>query len=60
MPKEIAELHVWDTLGQEKFEAIAGMFFKGSSGAFLVFDLTRRETFERVSIWNKKIVDNCE
>ena len=56
----MAELHVWDTLGQEKFEAIAGMFFKGSSGAFLVFDLTRRDTFERLSIWNKKIEDSCD
>ena len=60
MPAQVAELHVWDTLGQEKFEAIAGMFFKGSAGAFLCFDLTRRDTFERMSVWNSKIEDNCE
>ena len=60
VPARMAELHVWDTLGQEKFEAIAGIFFKGTAGAFLVFDLTRRETFEKMDRWYSKVEENCE
>ena len=56
----MAELHVWDTLGQEKFHAIAGIFFKGTAGAFLVFDLSRRETFDDLDKWYAKIEENCD
>ena len=43
---QIARLHLWDTLGQEKFMSIAELFFKGSAGAFVVFDLSRSDTFK--------------
>ena len=29
-----------DTAGQEKYRSIANSYYKGSHGAFLVFDLT--------------------
>ena len=58
--KEVAELHCWDTLGQEKFQAISGIFFKGTSGAFLVFDLSRRSSFEDLDKWNTKIKEFCD
>ena len=35
-----ATLHVWDTLGQEKFKALAPLFFRKAVGAFLVYDCT--------------------
>ena len=60
VPSQMAELHVWDTLGQEKFHAIASIFFKGTAGAFLVFDLTRRETFDDLHKWNTKIEQDCD
>ena len=49
--KKTAELHIWDTLGQEKFHSIANVFFKGSAGAFLVFDLSTRKSFEDLEKW---------
>ena len=56
----MAELHCWDTLGQEKFHAISGIFFKGTSGAFLVFDLSNRESFNDLEKWNDKIKEHCD
>ena len=35
-----AKIHIWDTLGQEQFMALAPLFFRRAVGAFLVFDLT--------------------
>ena len=35
-----AQLHIWDTLGQEKFKALAPIFFRKSVGAMLVYDVT--------------------
>ena len=60
VPTQMAELHVWDTLGQEKFQAISGIFFKGTSGAFLVFDLTNQKSFDDLEKWYSKIEQNCE
>ena len=39
-----AQLHIWDTLGQEKFKSMASIFFKRSVGAFLVYDVTNMDS----------------
>lgn len=45
------KLQVWDTAGQESFRAITKSYFRGATGALLVYDITRRETFEHVQEW---------
>ena len=42
---------IWDKAGQEKYKAITGAYYKGSKGAFVVYDITRKETFESVDKW---------
>ena len=42
---------IWDTAGEEKYKAITGAYYKGSKGAFVVYDKTRKETFESVDRW---------
>ena len=42
---------IWDTAGQEKYKAITGAYYKGSKGAFVVYDITRKETFESTDKW---------
>lgn len=41
-----ATLNIWDIGGQERFEFIRRNFYRGTSGALLVFDLTRAFTYE--------------
>lgn len=41
----------WDTAGQESFRSIARSYYRDASGALLVFDVTRRETFGHLSRW---------
>jgi len=45
------KLQIWDTAGQEKFRSITRSYYRGAAGALLVFDLTRRETFEHLASW---------
>ncbi|KAF2861168.1 GTP-binding protein-like protein RAB2 [Piedraia hortae CBS 480.64] len=45
------KLSLWDTAGQETYKSITRSYFRGASGALLVFDLTRRSTFESVTSW---------
>ena len=44
-------LHVWDTLGQEKFMSLAPLFFRRSVGAFLVYDVSSMESFKAIDKW---------
>lgn len=44
-------LQIWDTAGQEAFRSIARSYYRGSTAALLVYDVTRRETFTNLSIW---------
>ena len=47
------QLHIWDTLGQEKFKALAPIFFKKSVGAFLVYDVTDKDSFLALEGWKQ-------
>ena len=46
-----AQLHIWDTLGQEKFKALTPLFFRKAVGAFLVFDCTSMISFKAMDDW---------
>jgi len=45
------KLQIWDTAGQEKFRSITRSYYRGGAGALLVYDITRRETFEHLTMW---------
>ncbi|KAG0483806.1 hypothetical protein HPP92_011890 [Vanilla planifolia] len=48
--KEI-KAQIWDTAGQERFRAVTAAYYRGAVGALVVYDITRRPTFENVSRW---------
>lgn len=45
------KLQIWDTAGQESFRSITRSYYRGAAGALLVYDITRRETFEHLTTW---------
>ena len=53
--KYAVTLSIWDILGQESFKKIQTMAFKGSKGALLVCDLTRKESLENIKNWHSRI-----
>ncbi len=48
-------LMIWDIGGQKRFEAMRTAFYRGASGAALVFDLTRMETYEAIEGWLNEV-----
>ena len=52
------KLQIWDTAGQESFRSITRSYYRGASGALLVYDVTRRETFEHLASWLDDARDN--
>ena len=53
------KLQIWDTAGQESFRSITRSYYRGATGALLVYDVTRRDTFEHVSSWLEDAKDNA-
>lgn len=53
------KLQVWDTAGQESFRSITRSYYRGSAGALLVYDITRRETFDHLQSWLEDCKENA-
>ena len=52
------KIQIWDTAGQEAFQAITRTYYKGAVGALLVYDITRRETFTQLTKWLTEAREN--
>lgn len=52
------EVQLWDSAGQERYRSITKGYFKASQGLLLVYDITKRETFENISEWINSIKDS--
>jgi small GTP-binding protein len=48
--KEI-KAQIWDTAGQERFRAVTSAYYRGAVGALIVYDITRRTSFDSVKRW---------
>ncbi|MBA7680417.1 hypothetical protein ES703_88733 [subsurface metagenome] len=54
------KLQIWDTGGQERFSSIRPMYYRGSLGGLLIFDLTSYESFEHLPQWIEEVRSNLK
>lgn len=47
----VIRLQLWDIAGQERFGNMTRVYYKEAVGAFVVFDVTRAQTFDAVTKW---------
>ena len=53
------KFEIWDTAGQERYRALTKMFYKDANAAVLVYDITRKESFEELkNYWAEQIKEN--
>jgi|EP00670_Eutreptiella_braarudii_P005267 Ras-related protein Rab-14 len=48
---KLIKLQIWDTAGQERFRAVTRSYYRNAAGAILVFDTTRRQTYNNLANW---------
>ena len=54
------KFEIWDTAGQERYRSIAKVFYKNASVLILVYDITRKSSFDELkNYWIKEIKENC-
>lgn len=53
------KLQIWDTAGMEKYKSLTTSYYRGSHAAFIIFDLTKRDSFDAVPRWLESYNKNC-
>ena len=51
---------IWDTAGEEKYKSITYHHYKKSVGGLIVYDITKRSTFENVKNWYNDLIYKAE
>ncbi len=49
------KLNIWDTGGQERFASIIDAYYRNSDGILIVYDVTDKDSFEKVSMWYERV-----
>lgn len=57
---KVIKAQIWDTAGQERYRAITSAYYRGAVGALLVYDVTRRPTFENALRWLNELRDHTD
>jgi small GTP-binding protein len=49
---------IWDTAGQERYKSITNAYYKGAKGALVVYDITKRGSFDSIDKWIPELRNN--
>ncbi|KAI5587872.1 hypothetical protein BDE02_05G059200 [Populus trichocarpa] len=51
---------IWDTAGQERYRAVTSAYYRGAVGAMLVYDITKRQTFDHIPRWLEELRSHAD
>lgn len=54
------EYFIWDTAGQDYYDAITKRYYRGADAALIVFSITDKESFDSVTSWYNKVIAECD
>ena len=54
------KMQLWDTAGQDRFRNITASYYRGTQGVLIVYDVTDRSSFDKVSSWFTEVRDRTE
>ncbi|XP_057547873.1 ras-related protein RABA4d [Amaranthus tricolor] len=53
--QKIVKAQIWDTAGQERYRAVTSAYYRGAAGAMLVYDMTKRLSFDHMVRWLEEL-----
>ena len=56
---ETVKMMIWDTAGQEEFDALTSSYYRGTGACAVVFSTVDRASFEAVEKWKLKVEEQC-
>ena len=57
--KEV-DFYIWDTAGQDYYNSITRRYYKGADAALIVFAINDKESFDNVTSWYDKVIQECD
>ena len=54
------KFQIWDTCGQEKYQALVQNFYHNTSLAIIIYDISKRESFDNLGNWLKDLKQHTE
>ena len=57
---KIIRVKIWDTAGQEIFHSLTKNFYRKADGIIIVYDVTNKESFDKIHDWVKSVHDNID
>jgi len=57
---KVIKAQIWDTAGQERYRAITSAYYRGAVGALLVYDISKRSTYENVGRWLSELREHAD
>jgi len=57
---EKIKISIYDTAGQERFRNIVKHYYKGANGILLIYDISNRNTFEKLQFWLDDLKENAD
>ena len=57
--ENLIKISIYDTAGEEKYRHLIKNYYNGSNGILLVFDITKRNSFDNLNFWLDELEKNC-
>ena len=54
----LVKCQLWDTSGKKQFSPVIDSYYRGVAGVILVYDISNRKSFDRLSYWLNEIQKN--
>ena len=53
--ERVVKFEIWNCAGHERYKSSTRMYYKGAKAALVVYDIARKDTFERAKSWVKEL-----
>lgn len=57
---KVIKAQIWDTCGHERFRSVILTYFRGAAGFLLVYDISKRSSYNSIRRWLKDIADHAD
>ena len=55
----LVTMQIWDTAGQEKYQSVQRVFYRGTDGCAIVYDITNPLSFQNVPKWKEEFFNSA-
>lgn len=59
MDDRLVTMQIWDTAGQEKYQSVQRVFYRGTDGCAIVYDITNPLSFQNVAKWKEEFFNSA-